>query len=103
MDRATVLRTGESRVMPELPDDVLRTMCEDDEHLRLIRELETRTVLAVPLVARGQTLGVLSLGSSALIAGGNLYDDTIYDDYLEYGDAGQYDRQLDLALSLIHI
>ncbi len=62
---ATVLRTGEPLLMPELPDDVLRSTCEDDEHMRLLRELGTQTGLAVPLVARGQMLGVLTLSSAA--------------------------------------
>jgi signal transduction histidine kinase len=59
----TVLRTGEPLLLPELSDDVLRATCEDDEHFRLLREFGTRTGLAVPLVARGQTLGVLTLTS----------------------------------------
>ncbi len=50
--------------MPELPDDLLRSTCEDDEHMRLLRELGTQTGLAVPLVARGQMLGVLTLSSA---------------------------------------
>ena len=40
-------------------------MCDDDEHLRLARALGLRTALSVPLIARGQTLGVLSLASGA--------------------------------------
>lgn len=45
----TVLRTGEPLLMPELP---LRTMCVDDEHFRLVRELGTRAGLSVPLQGR---------------------------------------------------
>ncbi|WP_437593539.1 AAA family ATPase [Sorangium sp. So ce1000] len=59
----TVLRTGEPLLMPELPDEILRTMCVDDEHLRLLRELGTRTRLSVPLAVRGQRLGALTLSS----------------------------------------
>ncbi len=62
---ATVLRTGAPLLMPELPDDILRTKCEDDEHLRLLRELGTRSGLTVPLVARGELLGALTLSSGA--------------------------------------
>jgi signal transduction histidine kinase len=60
----TVLRTGEPVVMPNLPDDILRTKCMDDEHMRLIRDVGTSTALSVPLIVRGQTLGALTLGSS---------------------------------------
>ncbi|MEW5854789.1 MAG: AAA family ATPase [Myxococcota bacterium] len=62
---ARVLSTGEPVLMPELPDAVLRETCIDDDHFRLIRALGTRTALAVPLVARGRTLGVMSMGSEA--------------------------------------
>jgi predicted ATPase/signal transduction histidine kinase len=62
---ATILRTGEPLLMPELPDAVLRAMCDDEEHFRLLRELGTRTGLSVPLIARGQMLGALTLSSGA--------------------------------------
>jgi len=60
-----VLSTGEPLLLPELSDDGLRGFVEDEGHARLVRALGIRTVLAVPLVARGQTLGVLSLVSGA--------------------------------------
>ena len=62
---ATVLRTAQAILAPELPDDVLLATCDDDAHRRLLRELGTRTRLTVPLVARGQTFGAITLGSAA--------------------------------------
>ncbi|WP_437821909.1 sensor histidine kinase [Sorangium sp. So ce1078] len=59
------LRTGEPVVTPELTEDVLWGICHNDEHVRLARALGTRTGLSVPLIARGQTLGVLSLACDA--------------------------------------
>jgi signal transduction histidine kinase len=61
----TVLRTGEPLLFPELSDEVIRKLVVDDEHLRLSRELGARSSMIVPLVAHGQTLGVLSVVSSA--------------------------------------
>jgi signal transduction histidine kinase len=61
---AVVLRTGESLLLPELPDDLAKRYCVDDEHRRLIRRIGTQTAIAVPLVVRGQTLGVLTISSS---------------------------------------
>ena len=61
----TVLETGRPLLLPELSDEDIRAACEDEEHARLIRELGTRTGLVVPLVARGQTFGAISFGSSA--------------------------------------
>ncbi len=62
---ATILRTGEPLLLPERSDDDIRSFCEDDEHARIIRELGTRSVIVVPLVARGRTLGVISLCSAS--------------------------------------
>jgi signal transduction histidine kinase len=59
------LRTGEPVVTPEVTDACLRAICYDDEHLRLILALGTRTGISVPLIARGQTVGVLNLASDA--------------------------------------
>ncbi len=61
---AEVIRTGEPFLLPEVCDDDIRAGSEDDDHAELIRQLGTRSVLAVPLVARGQTLGVITLCSS---------------------------------------
>jgi predicted ATPase/signal transduction histidine kinase/tRNA A-37 threonylcarbamoyl transferase component Bud32 len=60
---ATCLRTGKPVWVPESTDDILRSRCEDDGHMELVRRLGTRSFQAVPLVARGQILGALSMGS----------------------------------------
>ena len=62
---ARVLRSGQPLLLPNVSDEIIQTMCVDDHHARLIRELGCRTMMAVPLVARGQTVGVLSLVSVA--------------------------------------
>jgi signal transduction histidine kinase/CheY-like chemotaxis protein len=61
---ARVLRSGEPFWMPAVTEEMLRSTCEDDEHLEMVRGLGTRSVVAVPMVARGQTLGVLTLASA---------------------------------------
>ncbi|WP_437747614.1 AAA family ATPase [Sorangium sp. So ce1504] len=62
---ARVLRSGEPLLVPEVSEAVLRDYCEDDGKARLIRELGTHSFITVPLVARGQAIGVLSVASSA--------------------------------------
>ncbi|MFP2927953.1 AAA family ATPase [Pyxidicoccus sp. 3LG] len=62
---ARVLREGTPLLFSEFTDEDTRENCEDDEHARLILGLGIRSLMVVPLVARGQTLGVLSLVSSA--------------------------------------
>ena len=61
---ARSLRAGAPLWIPAFTDEQLRSMCEDEEHLALVRGLGTNSLVAVPLVARGQTLGVLSLTSA---------------------------------------
>jgi predicted ATPase/signal transduction histidine kinase/tRNA A-37 threonylcarbamoyl transferase component Bud32 len=61
---ARVMRSGEPLLMAELPDDVLRRSTIDDYHLHLIRALGSSSVMALPLAARGQLFGVLSLVSA---------------------------------------
>jgi len=58
------LRTGEPILIPEVTDDFLRSHCDDEEHVELIRAIGTRSAVVVPLVTRHQTLGVFTLGSS---------------------------------------
>jgi GAF domain-containing protein len=58
---ANVIRTGGSELYPEISDDMLRAGARDAEHLRLTRDLGLRSAILAPLVARGRTLGVLTL------------------------------------------
>jgi GAF domain-containing protein len=56
----SVLRTGVSELVPEVPEELLEAAAQDEEHLRLVRELNLRSALAVPLKARGRVLGVIT-------------------------------------------
>lgn len=56
-----VLRTEEPLLLPDVTDETLQRAARDDEHLRMLRMLGLRSAIAVPLVARGQCFGVISL------------------------------------------
>ena len=56
-----VLRTGESVLLPDIPDELLAVVAENEEHLRILRQLGIRSGMIVPLVARGRTLGTITL------------------------------------------
>jgi PAS domain S-box-containing protein len=56
-----VLRTGEPEMMPEIPPDLIEGAARDEEHREILRELGLRSYVVVPLLARGRTLGVISL------------------------------------------
>jgi PAS domain S-box-containing protein len=56
-----VLRTGEPEFIPEIPEEMLRGAARDAEHLEAILALGLRSYVCMPLVARGRTLGALTL------------------------------------------
>jgi serine phosphatase RsbU (regulator of sigma subunit) len=58
---ARVLATGEAELIPKVPPGELEKIMAPGEQRNLARELGLESVIAVPLVARGRTLGVLSL------------------------------------------
>jgi PAS domain S-box-containing protein len=58
---ATVLRSGQPVLICEAPDSFLIEFVQHAEHPRLIRALNIKSALAVPIVARGRTLGVIGL------------------------------------------
>ncbi len=55
-----VLRTGEPEWAYEINDEQIAA-AQDEEHLRLLRMLEIRSAMIIPLKARGRTLGALTL------------------------------------------
>ena len=61
---ALTLSTGEPHSWPRMRDRLLRETAQDDEHLQILRELGIESLLCVPLIARGRTLGCLTLIST---------------------------------------
>ena len=59
-----VARTARSQHVSEIPDELLVSVARDDEHLRLLRTLGLTSYLAVPLIARDETLGVLTIAAA---------------------------------------
>jgi serine phosphatase RsbU (regulator of sigma subunit) len=55
-----VIRTGQPEIYPEITDDMLKLAAQDEEHLRILRELGLTSTMIVPLTARGRTFGTLS-------------------------------------------
>jgi signal transduction histidine kinase len=56
------IRTGQPALVPEVPHRTAEDG-SDPEHVRLMKQLECQSMLLIPLVARGQTLGLLTLAS----------------------------------------
>jgi PAS domain S-box-containing protein len=68
-----VIRTGESELYPDIPDELLQRGAIDAEHLELLHQLQPRSMMIVPVVARGRTLGAISfVGAES----GRTYDES---------------------------
>ena len=61
---ASVVRGGQAEVEPLLSDEFLRTMTLDDDHYRIVKQLEFTSYMCVPLTARGRNIGALTLVSA---------------------------------------
>lgn len=67
-----VIRTGRAELYPEIPTQLLEAGAQDDEHLRLIRELDLRSAMVVPLRGQRDVYGALSF---IFVGGGRRYTD----------------------------
>jgi PAS domain S-box-containing protein len=72
--REQVARSGQALLARDVGDDELCSFARDDAHLALLKRLELRSVVAVPVPAHdgGRHLGVLSFGMSGR---GRAFDD----------------------------
>jgi PAS domain S-box-containing protein len=56
-----VIRTGRSELYADVSPELIERAAVDQEHLGLIRQLQLKSVMIVPMVARGRTLGAISI------------------------------------------
>jgi PAS domain S-box-containing protein len=61
---AELMRTLKPQFVQEIPDDLVVRSAQDPEHLQLLRSLNLTSYLAVPLIAFGQSNGLMLLASS---------------------------------------
>ena len=57
------IRSGQPHLFPVIDDSILRAASASDEHLDLWYRIEMRSVMCVPLIARGRTIGAISIVS----------------------------------------
>ncbi|MDP8956717.1 MAG: SpoIIE family protein phosphatase [Actinomycetota bacterium] len=67
-----VLRTGKSQLIREINESILEAAAQDEQHLRLLRALNLKSGMIVPMVARGKPIGTISFVSAE---SGHLYDE----------------------------
>jgi PAS domain S-box-containing protein len=58
---ADVIRTGQAVVTADITRDMLRAAAADEEHFRLLEKAGIGSAVTLPLIARGQALGALTL------------------------------------------
>jgi PAS domain S-box-containing protein len=56
-----VILTGAPILAPEIPAALLETAAQNAEHLRVLQQLQPRSSIVVPLIARGRTLGAFAI------------------------------------------
>src|SRR5258706_6009643 len=59
-----VLRTGRPELYPDISDAMLAAAARDDDHLQILRTVGFTSAIIAPLVARGRTLGAITLVSA---------------------------------------
>jgi PAS domain S-box-containing protein len=56
----TVVQTGKPMLVPEVTDEMVAPTARGDEHREMLLRLQLRSVIVVPLIARGAVLGVMT-------------------------------------------
>lgn len=59
-----VMRTGKSELYSEIPDFVLAGLAQAPEHLEILRQVDIKSFMCVPLKARDRTLGTIAFFSA---------------------------------------
>jgi PAS domain S-box-containing protein len=59
-----VIRTGEMQHIEEITPAILESVCESDEQLELLRELNLRSGLSIPLKAQERVLGAITFATA---------------------------------------
>jgi PAS domain S-box-containing protein len=60
-----VWRSKKALLISEVTDEVISTASRDENHRRLVRALAPRSLMVVPLVARGRSIGTVTFASSS--------------------------------------
>jgi signal transduction histidine kinase/DNA-binding response OmpR family regulator len=55
-----VLRTGKPELVAEIPNDLFPTIAQNEEHLRLLRQLQATSYMIVPMIAQERKLGTIA-------------------------------------------
>src|SRR5258705_2710125 len=60
---AVAIRTGKAQLRETVDDDQLRAAAKDERQLRWLRSIGVQSLMAIPLIVRGEIIGALQIGS----------------------------------------
>ncbi|MBV9469067.1 MAG: PAS domain S-box protein [Abitibacteriaceae bacterium] len=55
-----VARTGQSEIMSDIPEELLKASARDEAHLELLLSIGLKSYMCVPLLTRGRVLGIIT-------------------------------------------
>jgi len=58
---ANILKTGQAEMIAEIPPGLIEAAARDENHLRLLRELELHSYIGVPMTGAAGTFGAITL------------------------------------------
>src|SRR6185437_16701756 len=58
---SAALHEGRTEILHDLSDEVLRARLHGPRHIEVVRQIDARSALILPLAARGRTLGAMLL------------------------------------------
>lgn len=61
---SVALRTGETRVYDDIPDELIRQMARNDQHLAVLRAMHYTAAVVIPLVAHDRRFGAVTFAST---------------------------------------
>jgi len=61
---AKVLRTSKPELYPEITDKILERIAHNEDHLKILKELQLKSGMIVPLIARGKVFGTMRFFSA---------------------------------------
>lgn len=59
-----VVRTGKPELYSDIPEELIVAAAQDETHLEILRALGMRSLMIVPITARGRTFGVITYASA---------------------------------------
>ena len=80
-DLYAVIKTGEAQFVPIVTDETIRQGARSPEHLKAMQRLGLKSLMIIPIRARGKTLGALSLGYAE---SGRVYTRDVFDFFQEF-------------------